>query len=158
MRIVSVSDAKRQIKDLVEQAAEHEQVYYITRYSQAQAVMLGVEHYENLLQRMAKLEDEVRRVWTAVEAEESAPHADSSSESLVLPTADGGWRTFYPARAASPQVHAAIQRAAKLAWRQRDWTPQQGAEAGRQSLERARQRAIENGTAIELEAEAALND
>jgi len=35
MKIVSVSEAKRQIKELVEQAAEHEQIYYITRYSQA---------------------------------------------------------------------------------------------------------------------------
>ncbi|MCL4834221.1 MAG: type II toxin-antitoxin system prevent-host-death family antitoxin [Caldilineaceae bacterium] len=158
MKIVSVSEAKRQIKELVEQAAEHEQIYYITRYSQAQAVMLGVEHYENLLDRMAKLEDEVRQIWSAVEVEETAAKSDSPRESIVLPTADGGERSFHPDRAVSPQVYAAIQRAARLAWQQRNWTSQQSADAGRRSLDRARQKAIENGTAIETEVEAAVND
>ena len=120
--------------------------------------MIGVEHYENLLQCMAKLEEEVRQIWAAVEVEGTATKSDSSGESIVLPTADGGWRLFHPDRAASPQIYAAIQRAARLAWRQHDWTPRQTVGAGRQSLERARQKAVENGTAIELEAEAALND
>ncbi|PKO20417.1 MAG: hypothetical protein CVU38_20225 [Chloroflexi bacterium HGW-Chloroflexi-1] len=59
VRILSVSEAKRQIKSVVEQVGQGDQVYYITRYSRPRAVMLSVDHYEALLQRMRQLESEL---------------------------------------------------------------------------------------------------
>ena len=43
MLILSVSEAKRQIKDLVEQVGRRNQVYYITPYSRPKVVMLSVD-------------------------------------------------------------------------------------------------------------------
>ena len=38
MLLLSVSEAKRRIKDLVEQAGRRNQIFYITRYSRPKAV------------------------------------------------------------------------------------------------------------------------
>ena len=151
MKIVPISEAKRQIKELVDQAGQSDEVYYITRYSQAKAVMLGVEHYETLLRRVEQLEDGLVRVWAAIEGAEG-------ERSVMLPTPDGRWRPFRPSRPVSPDVRAAIERAAQLAWRRRDWTPERTVQEGRQVIERARQEAIAQGIAIDDEREVALDD
>lgn len=151
MRIVPISEAKQQIKDLVEQASQSEEVYYITRYSQAKAVMLGVEYFETLLRRVEQLEDGLVQVWAAIEGEEG-------EEPIMLPMPDGRWRPFRPARPVSPDVRAAIQRGARLAWQRRDWTPERTVQEGRQAIERARQEAVARGSAIEHEREVALDD
>ena len=151
MKIVSVSEAKRRIKELVEQVSQSDEVYYITRYSQAKAVMLGVESYEALVRRIEQLEDGLARVWAAIEGEEG-------EEPIMLPTPDGRWRPFRPSRPVSPEVHAAIQRAARLAWQRRDWTPERTIQEGRRAIERARQEAIVQGVAIDDEREVALDD
>lgn len=150
MKIVPISEAKRQIKDLVDEASQGDEVYYITRYSQAKAVVLGIEHYETLLQRVERLEDGLAQVWAAIEGEDD--------ESVMLPTPDGRWRPFRPSRPVSPEVHAAIEQAARLAWQRRDWTPERTAQEGRRVIERARQEAIAQGIAIDNEREAALDD
>jgi prevent-host-death family protein len=157
MNIISVSEAKRQIKDLVEQASQGGQVYYITRYSKPKAVVLSAEYYEGLLARVQQLEGELLRIWAAVEAEavEAVP---SPGEPILLPTSDGDRRAFHPSKAASPAVRAALQRAVRLAWQQRDWTTERIAQAGRQAIERARQDAIACSRAIDDEREAALDD
>ena len=66
MLILSVSEAKRQIKDLVEQAAQRNDVFYITRYSRPKAVMMGVEQYERLVRQVSQLQDEMARIWAAL--------------------------------------------------------------------------------------------
>jgi hypothetical protein len=58
----------------------------------------------------------------------------------------------------SPDVRAAIQRAALLAVSQRQRTPQQIVQDGQAALERARMQAIASGIAIDDEAEAAIGD
>ena len=151
MRIISISQAKRRIKDLVERASESDEVYYITRYSQAKAVVLGVEHYESLLRRIEQLENGLARVWAAIEGEES-------EEPVMLPTPDGRWRPFRPSRPVSDEVRVAIQQAARLAWQRRDWSSERTVQEGRRAIERARQEAIARGTAIDDEREVALDD
>jgi prevent-host-death family protein len=150
MQIVPISEAKRRIKKLVDEASQSDKVYYITRYSEAKAVMLGVEHYETLLQRVERLEDGLVQVWAAIEGE--------GDESVMLPTPDGRWRPFHPNRPVSPAVRAAIEQAARLAWQRRDWASEHTVQEGRQAIERARQAAIAQGSAIDNEREAALDD
>ncbi|PKO20858.1 MAG: hypothetical protein CVU38_17925 [Chloroflexi bacterium HGW-Chloroflexi-1] len=77
---------------------------------------------------------------------------------ITLPTPDGRERQFQPQRPVSSEVRAAIQRAARLAWQQRDWMPERTVQEGRQAIERARQEAIVQGRAIDDEREAALDD
>jgi len=80
-----------------------------------------------------------------------------NNNSVMLPTPDGHWRPFRPSRPVSPEVRAAIQRAARLAWERRDRTPKRTMQAGRQAIERARQDAITRGIAIDHEREAVLD-
>jgi prevent-host-death family protein len=152
MLILSVSEAKRQIKDLIEQVDQGEDVFYITRYSRPKAVMMGVEQYEGLVRQVSELQDELARIWAAVE------DPSSEAELILLPAPNGGTRRFQPNRSVSPDVRAAIQRAALLAMSQRERTPQQIVQDGQAALERARQQAVASGAAIENEAEAAVGD
>ena len=152
MLILSVSEAKRQIKDLVEQVDKGDDVFYITRYSRPKAVMMGVEQYEGLVRQVSELQDELARIWAEVEA------PSSEAQPVLLPTPNGGTRRFQPNRPVSPEVRAAIQRAALLALSQRERTPQQIIQDGQAALERARRQAIASGAAIDDEAEAAVGD
>lgn len=152
MLILSVSEAKRQIKDLVAQAGLRNQVFYITRYSRPKAVMMSVEQYESLVRQVSQLQGDLARVWAAVDAP-----ADTD-QPILLPTPDGGTRLFQPRRPVTPEVRETIRRAAQLALAQRDRTPEQIIQDGRAALERARQEAILNGQAIAEEAEAARDD
>lgn len=136
MLILSVSEAKRQIKDLVEQVDQGDDVYYITRYSRPKAVMMGVEQYEDMVRQVSQLQDELARIWAALEA------PPGEEEPILLPTPYGGTRPFQPNRPVSPEVRAAIQRAALLAQHQRQRTAYQVVQDGQAALERARQQAI----------------
>ncbi|QLQ06550.1 MAG: type II toxin-antitoxin system Phd/YefM family antitoxin [Anaerolineae bacterium] len=62
MLILSVSEAKRQIKDLVAQVDLRNQVFYITRYSQPKAVMMSVQQYESLVRQINQLQGDLARV------------------------------------------------------------------------------------------------
>ncbi len=152
MLILSVSEAKRQIKDLVEQTGRRNQVFYITRYSQPKAVMMGVDQYESLVRQVSQLQGELARIWAALDAPADA------DEPILLPTPDGGMRMFQSRRPVTPDVRDAIRRAAQLALAQRERTPEQIIQDGRVALERARQEAMINGQAIADEAEAARDD
>ncbi|MBE2235517.1 MAG: type II toxin-antitoxin system Phd/YefM family antitoxin [Anaerolinea sp.] len=152
MLILSVSEAKRQIKDLVEQVDQGDDVFYITRYSRPKAVMMGVEQYEGLVRQVSELQGELARIW----AEAEAP--SSEAEPILLPAPNGGTRQLQPNRPMSPETRAAIQRAALLAFSQRERPPQQIVQDGHAALERARQQAIASGAAIDDEAEAAIGD
>ena len=152
MLILSVSEAKRQIKDLVEQAGQGDDVFYITRYSRPKAVMMGVEQYEGLVRQVNQLQDELTRIWAAMEEPSSA------DEPVLLPTRNGGTRLFQPSRPVSSATRDAIRRAALLAVAQRERTHQQIVQDGQATLERARQQALLTGAAIDDESEAALDD
>lgn len=152
MLILSVSEAKRQIKDLVIQAGLRNQVFYITRYSRPKAVMMSVEQYEGLMRQVSQLQGDLARVWAALDA------PTGTDQPILLPTPDGGTRLFQPGRPVTPEVRDAIRRAAQLALAQRDRTPEQIIQDGRAALERARQEAILNGQAIAEDAEAARDD
>jgi len=103
MLILSVSEAKRQIKDLVEQVGRRNQVFYITRYSRPKAVMMSVEQYESLVRQVSQLQGELARIWAAVDAPTGA------DEPILLPTSDGGTRLFQPRRPITPDVREAIR-------------------------------------------------
>ena len=152
MLILSVSEAKRQIKDLVEQAGRRNQIFYITRYSRPKAVMMSVDLYESLVRQVSQLHGDLARVWAALDAPAGA------DEPIFLPTPDGGTRLFQPRRPITPDVREAVRRAAQLALAQRSRTPEQIIQDGRAALELARQEAILNARAIEDEAEAARDD
>ena len=152
MLILSVREAKRQIKDLVAQAGLRNQVFYITRYSRPKAVMMGVDQYEGLVRQVSQLQGELARIWAAVEAPLGA------DEPILLPTPNGGTRLFQPRRPVSPEVRDTIRRAAQRALAQREWTPEQIVQDGHAALERARQAAILSGQAIVEDAEAAHDD
>ena len=152
MLILSVSEAKRQIKDLVSQAGLRNQVFYITRYSRPRAVMMGVEQYESLVRQVSQLQGDLARVWAALDA------LAGSDEPILLPTSDGGTRLFRPRRPATPEVREAIRRAAQLALAQRERTPEQIIQDGAAVLELARREAALSGQAISEEAEAARDD
>lgn len=152
MLILSVSEAKRQIKDLVEVVGQRDEVFYITRYSRPKAVMMGVEQYENLVRQVSQLQGELTRIWAAMEAPSDAP------EPVLLPTPDGGTRLFQPQRAVSADVREAIRRAALLAMSQRGRPVEQIVRDGQTELERARQEALTTGRAIDDETEAARDD
>jgi len=152
MLILSVSEAKRQIKDLVAQASLRNQVFYITRYSRPRAVMMSVEQYESLVRQVSQLQGDLARVWAALDAPVGA------DQPVLLPTPDGGTRLFQPRRPITPEVREAIRRAAQLALAQRERTPEQIVQDGRAALERARQEAALNGQAIAEDAEAARDD
>jgi prevent-host-death family protein len=152
MLILSVSEAKRQIKDLVAQAGLRNQIFYITRYSRPRAVMLSVEQYESLVRQVSQLQGDLARVWAALDAPVGA------DQPVLLPTPDGGTRLFQPRRPVTPEVREAIRRAAQLALAQRERTPEQFIQDGRAALERARQEAALNGQAIAEDAEAARDD
>jgi len=106
MLILSVSEAKRQIKDLVAQAGLRNQVFYITRYSRPKAVMMSVEQYESLVRQVSQLQDDLARVWAALDAPADA------DQPVLFPTPDGGTRLFQPRRPVTPDVREAIRRAA----------------------------------------------
>jgi len=148
MLILSVSEAKRQIKDLVEQAGRRNQVFYITRYSRPKAVVMGVEQYESLLRQVSQLQGELARIWTVLEAPSAA------DEPILLPAPDGSTRLFQPRRLVSPEVREAIRRAGQLALARRERTAEQIIRDGREALESARQAAIAEGRAIVSETEA----
>ncbi len=152
MLILSVSEAKRQIKDLVAQAGLRNQVFYITRYSRPKAVMMSVEQYEHLVRQVSQLQGDLARIWAALDAPGDA------GQPILLPTPDGGTRLFQPRRPITPDVREAIRRAAQLALAQRDRTPEQIIQDGRAALERARQDAALSGQAIAEDAEAARDD
>jgi prevent-host-death family protein len=152
MMILSVSEAKRQIKDLVEQVDQGDDVFYITRYSRPKAVMMGVEQYEGLVRQVSQLQDELTRIWAEIEA------PSSEAEPILLPTPNGGARRFQPNRPVSPEVRAAIQRAALLAMSQQERTPQQIVQDGQVALERARMHASTLGSTINAELEAVLDE
>ena len=152
MLILSVSEAKRQIKDLVAQVGLRNQVFYITRYSRPRAVMLSVEQYESLVRQVSQLQGDLARVWAALDVPVGA------EQPVLLPTPDGGTRLFQPRRPVTPEVREAIRRAAQLALAQRERTPEQFIQDGRAALERARQEAALNGQAIAEDAEAARDD
>ena len=152
MLILSVSEAKRQIKDLIEQAGRRNQVFYITRYSRPKAVMMSVHQYESLVRQVSQLQGELARIWAALEAPTRA------DKPILLPTSDGSVRTFQPSRPVSAEMRDTIRRAAQLALAQRERTPEQIVQDGCAALERARQEAIVSGRAIEDEAEAARDD
>ena len=152
MLILSVSEAKRQIKDLVAQAGLRNQVFYITRYSRPKAVMMSVEQYESLVRQVNQLQGDLARVWAALDA---PPGAD---QPILLPTPDGGTRLFQPRRPVTPEVREAIRRAAQLAMTHPDRTLEQIIQDGRAVLERARQDAVMSGQAIAEDAEAARDD
>ena len=151
MLILSVSEAKRQIKDLVEQVGRRNQVYYITRYSRPKVVMLSVDQYESLVQQVHRLQDEL----AAISATLGAPPDDAP---IWLPTPDGGVRAFQPHRPLSAEARDAIHRAAQMALSQRNRTNEQVIQDGRTALDRAREEAIKDGRAIDDEAEVARND
>lgn len=153
MLILSVSEAKRQIKDLVEQAGRRNQVFYITRYSRPKAVMMGVDQYESLVRQVNQLQGELARIWAALDAP-----TGSADELILLPTPDGGTRLFQPHRPVSPDVRDAIRRAALLAMTQRERTAEQIVQDGNIALERARHEALVTGQVIDDEAEAARGD
>lgn len=152
MLILSVSEAKRQIKDLVAQAGLRNQIFYITRYSRPKAVMMSVEQYESLMRQVSQLQGDLARVWAALDVSVDA------DEPILLPTPDGGTRLFQPRRSVTPDVREAIRRAAQLALAQRERTSEQIIQDGAAMLERARQQAVLNGLAIAEEAAAARDD
>lgn len=152
MLILSVSEAKRQIKDLVEQVGRRNQVYYITRYSRPKVVMLSVDQYESLVQQVHRLQDELAAVSAALDA----PPDDDAP--IWLPTPDGGTQAFQPHRPLSAEARDAIRRAAQMALTQRHRTDEQVLQDGRTALDRARREAIQDGRAIDREAEAASDD
>jgi prevent-host-death family protein len=152
MLILSVSEAKRQIKNLVEQAGRRNQIFYITRYSRPKAVMMSVDQYESLVRQISQLQGDLAHIWAALEAPTGA------DEPILLPTPDGGTRMFQPRRPVAPEVRDTIRRAAQLALAQRERTPEHIIHDGRAALERARQEALVSGRAIEDEAEAARDD
>lgn len=152
MLILSVSEAKRQIKDLVAQAGLRNQVFYITRYSRPKAVMMSVEQYESLVRQVNQLQGDLARVWAALDAPTGA------DQPILLPTPDGGTRLFQPRRPVAPEVREAIRRAAQLAMAYPDRTLEQIIQDGRAVLERARQDAVLSGQTIAEDAEAARDD
>lgn len=152
MLILSVSEAKRQIKDLVEQAGQRNDVFYITRYSRPKAVMMGVEQYERLVRQVSQLQDEMARIWASLEA------SSSGDEPILLPTPEGGTRLFQHRRSVSPDERDAIRRAALLAVAQCERPSEQIVQDGQAVLKRARQQAMASGTTIDDEAEAARGD
>jgi prevent-host-death family protein len=152
MLILSVSEAKRRIKDLVEQAGMRNQIFYITRYGRPKAVMLSVERYESLVRQVSQLQGDLAHIWAALDAPAGA------DEPILLPTPDGGARLFQPRRPVSPEVREVVRRAAQMALAQAGRSPEQIVRDGRAALERARRDAILNGRAIEEEAETARRD
>ena len=152
MLLLSVSEAKRQIKDLVEQVGRRNQVYYITRYSRPKVVMLSVDQYESLVRQVHRLQDELATLSAALDA----PAGDDAP--IWLPTPDGEMRAFQPHRPLSAEVRNAIRRAAQMALTQRNRTDEQVIQDGRTALDRAREEAIQDGRAIDDEAEAASDD
>ena len=88
MLILSVSEAKRQIKDIVAQVGLRNQVFYITRYGRPKAVLMSVEQYESLVGQVSQLQGDLARVWAALDAPTGA------DQPVLLPTPDGGTRLF----------------------------------------------------------------
>jgi len=153
MKTISISEVKSQMKDLIEMVSQNSEIYYVTRYNEAKAVMMGIAQYKTLLQRIEQLEEGLAKVWTVLSEGEVAVE-----EPVMLPTPDGRWRPFRPTRPVSPETLKLIRRAAQIAWERRDWTPEMTVEAGRRDMERARIEAIARGIAIEDEREAAVDD
>lgn len=151
MHTVSISEARHRIQDLVEQVNEKDEIYYITRYNQVRAVILGVEQYETLLRRLEQLEESLTQVWIALEG-------SGIEGPIMLPTPDGHWRPFHPSRPLSSEAAERIQAAASLAWQRRGWPVAMTVERGRHALERARKAALAQGIAIRDERQAATDD
>lgn len=152
MLILSVSEAQRRIKDLVEGAGKQDQVFYITRCGRPKAVVMSVERYESLMRQVSQLQGDLARIWAALD---DPTRAD---QPILLPTPDGGTRLLQPRRPVTPEVREAIRRAAQLALAQRKRTPEQIIEDGRAALERARREAILNGQAVAEDSEAAQDE
>lgn len=153
MKTISISEVKSQMKDLIERVSQNSEIYYITRYNEAKAVVMGVAQYKTLLKRIEQLEEGLTKVWVVLSEGEAVVE-----EPVMLPTPDGRWRPFRPLRPVSPETLKLIRKAAQIVWERRDWTPEMTVEAGRRDMERARIEAIARGIAIEDEREAAADD
>lgn len=150
IQTVTVSEAKQHIRELMNKVEQDGDIFYVSRYSRPKAVMMGVPQYESLLTRMNRLEEELAQLWLSLNEQSDGP--------LMVPTADGRWRLFEPSHPISPETRAAICQVARIAWRRRNWTREEFATASEQALERSRLDAIAQGTDIQDEREAALDD
>jgi len=150
IRIVPVSEAKRRIRELVEETEQDGTVFYIARYSRPKAVMLGVSQYEEMTARINRLEDYLAQAMLMFNERDEGP--------LMIPTLEGRWRVFEPEQPISPELRQTLRETARIAWERRGWTQEMFIEAGERALERARADAIARGIAIEDEREAATGD
>ena len=147
VKMVPVSEAKRRIRELVEEAEQNDAVFYIARYNRPKAVMLGVGQYEELTAKIKLLEEHLAQAMLLFNERNEGP--------LMIPMLGGGWRIFDPGQPISPELRQTLREAARIAWERRHWTREMFVEAGERSLERARADAIARGVAIHDEREAA---
>lgn len=150
VRIVPVSEAKRRIRELLEQAGQNSDVFYIARYGRPQAVMLGVNQYEEMIARINRLEEHLAEAMLMLNERDEGP--------LMMPTRGGGWRVFEAEQPISPELRQTLREAARIAWERRHWTREMFAEAGERDLAQAQADAIARGVAIHDEREAAYGD
>jgi len=147
VKVVPVSEAKRCIRELVEEAEQDGTVFYIARYSRPKAVMLGVSQYEEMTAKINLLEEHLAQAMLLFNERDEGP--------LMIPTLGGGWRVFEPEQPISPGLRQTLREAARIAWERRHWTREMFAEAGERDLARAQADAIARGVAIHDEHEAA---
>ncbi len=150
IQTVTVSEAKQHIRELMNKVEQDGDIFYVSRYSRPKAVMIGVPQYETLLARMNRLEEELAQLWLSLNEQGDGP--------LMVPTADGKWRLFEPARPISPETRAAICQVARIAWDRHQWTRDQFVAAGERTMDQARAYAIAQGISIADDSEAAIGD
>ncbi len=88
IRIVPVSEAKRRILELVEEAEQDDAIFYVTHSSHPKAVVIGAPQYEALLRKVNHLETGLAKLWLSLNEQDEGL--------LMIPIPDGGWQPLKP--------------------------------------------------------------
>ena len=95
VKIMPVSDLRRKVSQTIKQVQQKGDAVYITQHGRPQAVLLGYDHYENLLEqtkRQAELAEEADLARVRAELEND-PKFQALIEKRILYKLPGGGRS-----------------------------------------------------------------
>ncbi len=73
VKVIPISEARPKLANLIEEVSETREPYYIASRSKVKAVLLGIEEYEALMDRLEDLEDSLDVLKARLEREPARP-------------------------------------------------------------------------------------
>lgn len=73
LKVIPISEARPRLANLVAEASQTREPWFIASRSKIKAVLLGIEEYEALVERLEDLEDSLEILRSRLEGEPSRP-------------------------------------------------------------------------------------